>query len=148
MSTDGGTGSGYASMLRCSKPKKPSNSTTGNSTAMNLRCLSAKVMIAFMRVRPGASRCSPRLRGAIDEQAAACHDLLARLQTLQNLHHAAADTAGVNGPQGQRIVGAQHPDARRFAFPYYRLFRNGQRIGRTAGDDAEAGKHLRFELAV
>src|SRR5882724_1339595 len=104
MSTSGGTGSGYASMLSWRKPAKPTTSRNGSAMAINARCFSAKAMIAFMRMRAGAWPRSPGLRGAIDEEAAARHDFFARLEAFQHLDHAVAHAAGADRPKGQIIA--------------------------------------------
>src|SRR5882724_10415779 len=99
MSTSGGTGSGYASMLSCRKPAKPAMRTSGRRMARKVRCLSAKAIIAFMRKRADLRRRSPGLSRAVDEQAAARHDLFARFETFQHLDHAVVAAAGADLPK-------------------------------------------------
>src|SRR5882724_6262569 len=135
-------------MLSCRNPAKPAMRTNGSRMAMKVRCFSAKVMIPFMRMRAGAWRPSPGLRGAIDEQAAARHDFLTRFETFQHLDHAVVAAAGADLPKSQSVVSLHHPDTSRLALPNNRLLGHGKCVGRGARNDAEVGKHLRLEFAV
>src|SRR6266581_4958900 len=143
MSTSGGTGSGYASMLSWRKPAKPTMRMNGSAIAINVRCFSAKAMIAFTSMRAWPQ--SPGLRGAIDEQAAARHDFFTCLEAFQHLDHAVVDPAGADRPKGQIVVAPHDPDTGRLAFAHDRLLGHGNGIRLAARDDAEAGKHLGFE---
>src|SRR5690242_6466266 len=114
-------------MLRCSKPMKPAIRMTGSSSARKVRCLSAKAMTAFMsRSACRRSVSSPRLRSAVDEQAAARHDSLSGLEAVQNLYHAVVDTARVDGPESKAVVTLHYPDARHVTLANDSLLRDCQ----------------------
>src|SRR5262245_10857040 len=94
MSTSGGTGSGYASMLSLVNAMNPAPSIPRKMTTTRTRCRRAKPMTAFMTQRtlydagrrmPGKASCFAAGRGAVDEDAPARHDLHARLEPFQDL---------------------------------------------------------------
>src|SRR5579871_3985574 len=128
---------------------KPRTRMNGSAIARKARCFSAKAIMEFMTgVGASARPRSSGLRSAVDEQTAARHDFVARLQSIQYFHHAVVDAAGVNLPQGQIIPFLHDPDSGFLALAHDGFLGNCQSIGLAAGDDAEGRKHLRFELAV
>src|SRR5262249_36677442 len=150
-STSGGTGSGYASMLSLVNATKPPASRPRKITTIRTRCRSAKPMTAFM-ARHSAEDAGGRLpsgpswfaagSSAVDEDAAARHDLFARLEPLQHLDEIAAAQPQLDAAKLQRLVLERHPHAGGIALVDDCLARHGRRCHLVGGEDRDAGEHL------
>src|SRR5437870_5759170 len=105
-------------MFSWRKARIPPKNVMMNSARIRTRCLSANAISAFMT--GGFASCSDQALaarcGAIDEQAALGDHLLADLETIPHLDHAAADETGLDRPQFDRAILANDPDARGVAF--------------------------------
>src|SRR6266404_9109372 len=116
MSTIGGVGSGYASILSWRKAKSPPMNVMTNRARTSTRCFIENAISAFKRMGPDRTQCRIEMSGLtvtaclraapatsassrlVHEQAAFGHNNFARLQTLQHLDLAATGDAGLDLP--------------------------------------------------
>src|SRR5258708_36970345 len=101
---------------------------------------------SWLAASPLPSR-SIALGGAIDEQRAAGHALLAGLEPGAHLDFAVADPTHADVAHGQRLVVSRDPDPRRLAFIDDGILGHRRRGGVVAGDDAESLEILRLQSA-
>src|SRR5215469_15582040 len=111
MSTKGGTGSGYASMLSLRKQTTPAATTNTMRATTSIRCRRAAPMSQFMMASFLASHTmpSPAPRGAIDEQGSVGHYHVTGRNAFGHLDHLVAGSASSYLARNDRICARQYP---------------------------------------